>query len=291
MDRTDVTELIPKALGNYWLIFFGGAAVVAALEFAYCQLPTWSQTLGEKSLVPLDVTSSGSIMAWCLSTLFLLSAGVSLLNSRLGKKYDGPDKSDVWFWTTFAMILLSLDTQVQFRETIRSLLVYASGTPLHQNGDVWWMAVYSFVFGLIAIRLLQDLWAYPPAFLVFSLSILGAVTSLLIQVDVISVSATVENVVVLRTAIEAMAVLLLFLSFLLFGRRQVFRDPQVAMLWFAKVWKQNPQTKKPTPTTPGAATNATMPPPTTEAAVKPCLTGPRPLLDKKDDDFTLLKAS
>ena len=304
--RTDVTELIPKALGSYWLIFFGGATVVAGLEFAYYQLPAWSETLGH--LTPLDLTSPNSIMAWCLSTLFLLSAGVALINSRLGKRYDDPDKGDVWFWTAFAMVLLSLDMQVLFRETIRGVLIHVSGTPLYQNGDVWWLAVYAFVFGLIAIRLLQDMWGYPPACLLFSLSILGAIFAQLLKIGILHISETPEGVIAIQTTVEAFAVLLLFLSFLLFGRRQVLRDPQVAMRWFARVWKQAVPATKPTTAaqkiTSGresAVYVQALPPqsPTLEPiAVAPksdrTIGQPkvRPVLDKEADDaFTLLKAS
>ncbi len=313
--RTDITELIPKALGNYWLIFFGGVSVVAVLEFAYHQLPNWSQTIGETSLTPLDVSSSGSILAWCLSVTFLLTAGVSLINSRLGKKYDDPDKGDVWFWTTFALILLSLDMQVQFRETLRALLVHASGTPLFQDGAAWWMTIYAFVFGLIAIRLLLDMWAYIPSFLLFSLSILGVVAAQSVRLGVFSFPKTPTDRVVFQTALEALAALFLFLSFLLFGRRQVLRDPDVALKWFAKVWKQTLPTKPTTiaveiPVVPVIVADPATPPapqaepsqksvgePTSEPTTKTArLAGTpkgRPVLLKKndDDDFSLLNAS
>ena len=304
--RTDVTELIPKALGNYWLIFFGGAGVVAVLECAYRQLPSWSGKFGEASLALLDVTSPGSVLAWCQSALFLLSAGVSLLNSRLGRKYDDPAKGDVWFWTAFALILLSLDTQVQFRNTLRAVLIYATGTPLHQDGTVWWLTVYSFVFGLIAIRLLQDMWAYLPAFLVFSLSILGAIAAQLISISVIRVSSEAVDIVVLRTALEAFAVLLLFLSFLLFGRRQVLRDPQVALAWFAKVWNQSVPAPKTVKTVMDTPTVKVVAPPSPALNTEPAsdaaigidvkqvrgLPNSRPELRKTgDDDFALLNAS
>jgi len=297
MERTDVTELIPKALGNYWLIFGTGVAVVVVLECAYRQLPTLVGLFGENSLAPLDVASHGSVLAWCLSMLFLLTSGVSLINSRLGKKYDDPTKGDVWFWTAFALVLLSLDMQVQFHETLRAVLVYAAGTPLYRDGAVWWLAIYFFVFGLIGIRLFLDMWAYPPACFLFSLSILGAVASQLIKIGAISVSETPEDVVTLQTTVEAFAVLLLFLSFLLFGRRQVLRDPQVALQWFSKVWNQSLPMKKPTtapvvaPSTPPAAPSVA-PQPKVEATpdrtVRPL---ERPALEKNDDDFVLLKAS
>ena len=296
----DVTELIPKAPGNYWLIFFFGAVVVAVLEFAYGRLPALSESFGEACLTPLDVASSGSILAWCLSTLFLLTASVSLLNSRLGKKYDDPDKGDIWFWTTFAAILLSLDMQVRFHETLSALLVYAAGTPLYRDGAVWWLAIYFFVFGLISVRLFQNMWAYPPACLLFSLAILGAVASQLMKIGAISVSETPEAVVTVWTSVEAIAVLLLFLSFLLFGRRQVLRDPQVALLWFANVWNHAMPAKKPTAAPvvipPAPSISASSPPPqlrveaTTKSGQMDRPVPERPTLEK-DDDFLLLKAS
>jgi len=266
------------------------------LEFAYRQGPVWTETLGTTCLAPFDVSSSGSILAWCLSVIFLLSAGVSLINSRLGKKFDDPDKGDVWYWTAFALVFLSLDTQVQFRETLRVLLIYASGTPLYHEGAVWWVTIYFFIFGLIAIRLLQDMWAYPPAALLLLLSMIGATLSQFIKIDALRVSETPEDVITLQTTLEAFAVLFLFLSLLLFGRRQVFRDPQVALQWFAKVWKQMPPMKKtiPAPTTasPTPVVQAPLPEPVVEATVTSDRgSNERPFLDKKNDDFALLRAS
>ncbi len=320
--RSDVTDLIPKGLGVYWILFLGGVLGVAALEFAYFKMPGWAERVSLPVIPALDVASNGSVLTWFVSTLFLLAAGVALLNSRLGLKHADPAKGDVWFWASFALVLLSLDTHVLFRETLRDLLVYASGTRLHQNGDVWWLTIYSFVFGLIGIRLLLDMLAYRPACFLFFVALVGIVAAQLVRIEVIRIQATPTEIIMIRTALEAVGVLTLFLSFLLFGRRQVLRDPEVALQWFAKVWNQSPMTKNipmptsvPAPSAPVAesspqpskpasppaqqpAPQAAKPQRATDSAVlRPVLqkseqtTVPFRNTDPNDDDFSLLNVS
>lgn len=239
--QMDVTDLIPKGLGTYWGVFLGGAAVVGLSEFAYRSVPLLCEKFELDAIPPLDVTGSGSFLAWFVSLLFLLTAGVSLINYRLGKKYNDPKpRVAAWFWTAAAMIFLSMDTQVGFRETFRDLLVAVSGTTVYEDGAVWWLAVYAFVLGVIGTRILLDMFSYLPSLGLFLLATGCCIVGLGFEFQLLTLEMEPIQSVMLFTGLKSTAVLLYFLAFTLFARRQVFRDPDVALRWFAKVWNQTP---------------------------------------------------
>lgn len=274
--QSDIADLIPKGLGAYWLVFFGGAGMIALLEFAYFKLPTLTEKIGVTSILPLDVTLQGSLLGWGLSCALLLTAGVALINFRLGRKYKDPAaKVYVWFWAAIALLFLSMDVHVALREPIRDILVALSGTTIYQDGTVWWLSIYVFFFGIVGSRLLLEMLAYAPALGFFILAVAGMLGALGIEIGVVPVPLEPVLLDILRTSLKAAAVLMLFLSFTLFARKQVFRDPEVVMRWFTKVWNPMPivQPEKPKPTpvpTPvpvAASTQAPTPTPAVSASV------------------------
>lgn len=241
--RKDISDLIPKGLGAYWAIFFvfGGFAVL--LGYAYLKLPDLSARLGVETIAPLDLASRDNLLNWGVSTLLLLTAAVAWINYRLGRRFkDSFAKSIAWFWAGGALLFLSMDLQVGAGEAIRDILVALSGTALYGNGMIWSLAVYAFVLGVIASRLLVDMASYAPALGLFLLAVAGSVGAVLLHLVLLPISWEETRLVLLQAAMQTGAVLFLLLSFLLFGRRQIFRDPAVALEWFAKVWKQTPLT-------------------------------------------------
>lgn len=242
MDRkTELEDLIPKGLGAYWLVFLAGVAVIGLLEFGYFKMASLAERLGVETIAPLDVTFQGSFLSWGVAMLLLLAACVSLINYGLCRKYgDRPAKAQTWFWTAAALLLLSMDTLVVLRKTLSDILVAASGTTLYMNGAAWWLAVYGFFFGVFGTRLLLEIKSYAPALGFFLLAVASVVSGLLIKLEMLPIPWGETEIVMLRTALQASAVLLLLLSFTLFARRQVFRDADVALRWFAKVWNQTP---------------------------------------------------
>lgn len=242
MDRkTEIADLIPKGLGAYWFVFLAGATTIGLLEFGYFKMASLAEKLGVETIAPLDVTFQGSLLSWGIAMLLLLTAGVSLINYGLCRKYgDRPVKAQTWFWTAAALLLLSMDTVVALRETFSDILVAASGTTLYMDGAAWWLALYIFFFGVFGTRLLLEIKSYAPALGFFLLAIASVAFGLLIRLEMLPIPWDETETVMLRTALHAIATLLLLLSFTLFARRQVFRDADVALRWFAKVWNQTP---------------------------------------------------
>lgn len=238
--KTDITDLIPKGLGAYWLFFVGGVLSIGVLEFAYRKMPALSERIGMETIPPLDISQSSSLMNWGVSILLFVCAGVALMNYRLGRKHgDSVGRTATWFWAAFALVFLSMEMQVAFRETFRAIMITVSGATLYGNGTVWWLAVYTFFLAVIGTRLLIDLSGYAPALGFFLLAVAGGGCGLLLELEMLPLLLDKMEMVMLQTGVVATSTLFLFLSMTLFARRQVFRDPEIALRWFAKVWNQS----------------------------------------------------
>jgi hypothetical protein len=268
----DLTPLIPKGLGAYWFFFFSGGMLIALLEFAYFKMPILTEQLGVKTIPPLDVSLQGSLLNWGLSVLLLITAVVSLINFQLGLKYNDPKgRVYTWFWTAVILIFLSLDVQVAVRETIRDLLTAASGTSLYRDGTVWWLILYSFFFGVLGTRILLDMMVYAPSLGLYLLAVSGMVTGFLIEIGFIPVFEDSVQNIILQTAIPPSIALIFFLAITLFARRQIFRDSEIALRWFAKVW-QHPPVVPITPTQTPTATPTSPTPPKNQSVAESKLT-------------------
>ncbi|MDR0336331.1 MAG: hypothetical protein LBI18_04500, partial [Planctomycetaceae bacterium] len=244
----DITNLIPKSLGVYWLLFLTGGALIALLEFAYFKMPVLAEQLSITTISPLDVASRASLLNWGFSVLLLITAVVSLINFQLGLKYNDPKgQVNTWFWTTVALIFLSLDVQVAVRETIRDVLTAASGTTLYRDGSLWWLILYGFVFGVLGTRIFLDMLNYAPSLGLYLLAIAGIVAELLIKIGFIPIFEDSTRNIMLQTAISPSIALIFFLAVTLFARRQIFRDSEIALRWFSKVW-QHPSVLQTSPT-------------------------------------------
>jgi hypothetical protein len=257
--QNDITNLIPKGLGTYWFLFLSGSALIVLLEFAYFKMPVLAEQLGIQTIPPLDVSSRASLLNWGFSVLLLITAVIALINFQLGLKYKDPrGQVNTWFWTAAALIFLSLDVQVAVRETISDLLTAASGTTLYRDGTLWWFILYGFVFGVLGTRIFLDMLNYAPSLGLYLLAISGMVAGFLIKIGFVPIFEDSVQNIMLQTAIPPSIALIFFLAVTLFARRQIFRDSEIALRWFAKVWQHTPVLPV-LPTTPPPPSSATPP--------------------------------
>jgi hypothetical protein len=225
----------------YALFFLGGCAAIALLEYAFFQLPLILGKLHLAQIPALEVTNRDSILNWLTSVFLLGTAVMAWANFRLGVRFKDPlGKIHAWFWSSLAALFLSLDVHTALHETIRELLIAVSGTTLYQDGTVWWIAVYGFILGLIGIRILLDLFSYALSLGLFVLAVSGGIVGQLLNFGFIPVPWNGTELVMLETGLAATSALFLFLSVGLFARRQVFRDPETALRWFAQSWNHAP---------------------------------------------------
>jgi hypothetical protein len=268
-----ITNLIPKGLGTYWLFFLSGGMLIALLEFAYFKMPVLAEQLGLKTIPPLDVSLRGSLLNWVFSVLLLITAVVALINFQLGLKYNDPKgRVHTWFWTAIVLIFLSLDVQVAVRETIRDILTAASGTSLYRDGTIWWLILYSFFFGVLGTRIFLDLITYAPSLGLYLLAVSGMVTGFLVEIGFIPIFENSVQNTILQTAVPPSIALIFFLAVTLFARRQVFRDSEIALRWFTKVWQHIPVPQLPQAPPP----ETSLPTPQNQP-----ITEPQPVTDSK----------
>ena len=241
--RNDITDLIPKGLGTYWLLFLGAVGSLAALEYAFLRTPVFAAKLNVETLPIFDPTAQGSLFNWFLSSLLLVCATCFLMNYYLARRHnDLPASQSAWFWGTWVLVFFSLDLQTRIREPIRDVMVQVTGTTLYHDGTAWYLAGYLFVGLFLFSRLFLVLRAYLPALFLFSVAIAAAVSGIAMSLGLVSVSRFpvslrgVQEQVVLGTTLEGMSVICLLFGSTLFARRQMFRDPKIAMAWLAKVW-------------------------------------------------------
>ena len=236
--QADISELIPKGLGKYWLMFLAGASFIALLETAHLYQPQIADTLGVMAVPALDISRRDSVLNWFVSILLFTTSAVAYINYKLGRKYKDPlGITAAWFWMSLGLLYISLDTQVALRHTLGICLTQWSGTPLYGNGTVWWLIVYLFFFGVIGTRVFSAMLPYPFTLGLFLLSVTGIIVDIVLGLSLLPNLFELVPMIVLQTAVFAIAVLFLFLSCTLFARRQVFRDPDVALQWFARHWK------------------------------------------------------
>lgn len=235
--KTEITDLIPKGLGAYWLVFFLGVLSIGGLEFAFHKMPELAEKIGVESIGPLDLSLRGNLLDWGLSILLFMAACLSLFNFHAGRRYQDPaSRVNAWFWWAVILVFLSMDVQIRFRETLRDILIAVSGTMVYQDGTVWWLSLYGFLAAVIGTRLFLDLSRYAPSLGLYLLAASGAVAGVLIRLELLPVPLDGREIIMLESALQGFVVLLLFLSFALFARRQVFRDPDIAIQWFARIW-------------------------------------------------------
>ncbi|MDR0522685.1 MAG: hypothetical protein LBH00_12665 [Planctomycetaceae bacterium] len=234
--------IVPKSTAPYWLLFLSGIGSIALLEYAYLQLPVMTNWLPGTDLRFLDVADGRSLLNGLQSFFLLLFAAVSWVNFQLGIHFKDPYRqADVWFWGTCTAVFLSADVHSALHLTIRDILVRFCETALYEDGTIWWVGLYTLFFGTVGCRILWNMRAsFLPAAL-FIAAVAGTVLWGLLDFRHITVPFPQlegeREQTALKTALAAVSMLLAVLSVSLFARRQVFRDPDIAIWWTAKVWK------------------------------------------------------
>ncbi|MDR0871062.1 MAG: hypothetical protein LBN39_09755 [Planctomycetaceae bacterium] len=236
--------MIPKNLFFYWFAFLGGGGVIALLESAYIYRTKIAGALGVAAVPALDISQHSSILNWGVSTLLFATAAVCYANYQLGRKYKDPiGQTAAWFWMSAGLVYLSLDTQTELRDTLNVCLTHWSGTTLFGN-LTWWLALYLFLFGIAGSRIAAGMFSAAVPLGFFVLAAAGITAEIVLGLNVVPAPLEPPQMLIIQTAVYPSAVLMLFLSFTLFARQQVFRDPDTALQWFARTWKQEEILKK-----------------------------------------------
>jgi hypothetical protein len=164
-----ITDLLP--IRPLWMTVAILLAVtaVAAIECVHIHARTLPGG-GAVQLAALDAASRGSLAAWFSSLTLACGAGLAAVTFgiRRHRVDDYRGRYRVWLWAAAALAFGSLDTATGLHDSLGLLLVHLAGQTtaagsLAAAATISWLALYSLVFGTLAIRLAIEVWCSLPA--------------------------------------------------------------------------------------------------------------------------------
>jgi hypothetical protein len=249
-----LSDIFPKSPATYLGFTVVVCIITAGLSYGYLKLTKVAEILGIQTIPALDITQNGSLFHWLTAVLWLLTAtacfAISQEISRYKKLHSKSELSDIWFWAGLAAVFLSIDSVAMLRLLLRDLLVIHGGARLDAQGNLWWIGIYTVLFGMIVTRITAEIWrCYSVSALLFSTSILLLLAATVTTMDNIPAvkqlteKLTAEQIVVASNAISVAGILLITISLSLFARRLSIPNETTNKHWLESINK----TTKPTP--------------------------------------------
>ena len=241
-----LTDLIPKRLGTFWLLFLLGIGSVAVIQFLYFKLPEIRKLVEVENIAAFDVTCRDSLASWMMAFLWGIAAFGSILVYMICRReQDYRRLSDIWIWGAVACLYLSLDQVAGLRIVFRDVMVYSTGTQLYGNGNLWWVAVYLLVFGMIGTRVLTEIHDYLPACNSLLMAGICFIVSACAELGLLLSGESVLNAM-LCSGTAMLGCLFLVLSIGLYGRRLIVTDPATYNMWYSSIWRKLSRRVNPT---------------------------------------------
>jgi len=255
-DTPLLTDLIPKRIGTFWLLFLMGVGSVVCILFLHFKLPEINKIAGTGNIatfVAFDVTRRDSLASWLMTLFWSIAAfGAVLVYVICRREHDFRRLSDIWIWGAIACLYLSLDQVAGLRILFRDVMIHFTGTQLYGNGNLWWVAVYLIVFGMIGTRILTEIHHYLPAcnslLLAGSCFIVSGCTELELLLpgrEQGDPQLGVYNAMLCSGA-AMMGGLFMVLSIFLYGRRLIVTDPAAYNMWYSSIWRKLSRRVNPT---------------------------------------------
>jgi hypothetical protein len=154
-----VTDLVPRRLTRFGLLFALGLAVIAGLELLHAWIPTLARYTGGRGLTAFDLRGSDSLAAWVSSSMLSLAGLTATLvyNVRRYRNDDYGGRYRIWLWAAMCCFLASVDVTATFHDAIRETMSRLSGTRVFGDGTIWWLAPWLFLLGGVGLRLVVDM--------------------------------------------------------------------------------------------------------------------------------------
>ncbi len=225
-----LTDLIPTRWWNYLLLLLFGVGCILGLEYLYWIEPGLLEKISQPELSSLDFAVRGNLAAWFTSVLWTFAGLVCIVVFQIDRKSASTEiasfhrLSDIWLWAAVGSLLLSVDSVCQIREFLRIVLVKLSGTSLYGNGEVWWVAVYVVLFGMIGSRLLVEMRHNLLACNTFFVAALSGLLACCLALDLLDLPVKDSRFpIALQTGLEMIGALFALFSFSLFTRMLLVR--------------------------------------------------------------------
>jgi len=276
-DAPLLTDLIPKRLGTLWVLFILGLASVVCILFLYFKLPEITRACPElvgsprgnqgatngsgktpdqlanlskkvemENIAALDVTRRDSLASWLMTFLWGMAAfGSVLVYLICRQKQDYRRLNDIWIWGAVACLFLSLDQVAGLRIFFRDVMIYCTGTQLYGNGNLWWVAIYLIVFGMIGTRILTEIHKDLPACNSLLMAGICFIVSACAELRLLLPGDAVQNAM-LCSGTAMTGCLFLVLSIGLYGRQLIISDPASSNMWHPLIWRKVSRQVNPT---------------------------------------------
>ncbi|MDR1959365.1 MAG: hypothetical protein LBQ54_10065 [Planctomycetaceae bacterium] len=235
-DEPLLTDLIPKRLGTYWLIFLFGTGFIAGLEYCFAGMPSWASEMNVESITAFDLSQSGNLHGWFASILWLVASLYAAIIYKVNRREDDWRRlGDIWIWVALLTFFLSVDRASGLHLAFRDFMIYATGTQLFDSGMIWWASIYGILFIMVGSRILVEMRRYLPACNALLVCGLCHIITLCASVNVIFSDNPVKKMMVL-SASDMLGNLFLVISFGLYGRRLILGDFLAYRNWNLGFW-------------------------------------------------------
>jgi len=221
-----VTDLIPKRLESFALIFLIGLTAIAALAYLYSRIEPWSGVLGRDRLAAFDLAGPASLSVWFSSFMLAICAVTCELiyTIRRHKKDDFQGRYRVWRWAAVVWLFGSICAVAPLHKVTAGVLAVRLGTPLLADGSLWWILACAAVMTPLIALLLLDLRHCPTAAVAISTAVVCYLFAGVVSLGWITAGETMPDVMIGSIA-KMLSQLLLLTSLGLYGRH-VFLDAQ-----------------------------------------------------------------
>ncbi|MGL6226520.1 MAG: hypothetical protein ACRC10_07830 [Thermoguttaceae bacterium] len=213
-------DLVPKKLFPYFLLFVLCSGGIAMLEYLHYIMPVCARFLGVSEIAAFDFRAGGNLSEWFSANLWTLSSIVCLLAFFMGRSQGKNHNysSDIWIWGAFACLYLSVDSVCRIRDLISDIGVRLSGTPLYGEGQIWWISLYTVVFGMIGSRLLVEMRHYLPSCNAFFVGSICHILYVCMDLKLFSLPQSAEYDLMSQSGLQMTGNMFLFFSFALYVR-------------------------------------------------------------------------
>lgn len=213
-------DLVPKKLYPYFLLFLLGSGGIVMLEYLHYIMPVCARFLGVAQIAAFDFQAGGNLSEWFSANLWTLSSIVCLLAFFMGRSQEKNHNysSDIWIWGAFACLYLSVDSVCRIRDLISDIGVKLSGTQLYGEGQIWWISLYTVVFGMIGSRLLVEMRHYLPSCNAFFVGSICHILHVCMDLKLFSLPQSAEYELMSQSGLQMTGNMFLFFSFALYVR-------------------------------------------------------------------------
>jgi len=158
-EQARLTDLVPRRLSVFALLFLLGLGIIAGLEALYAWMPQLVSYTNDGRVAAFDLDGEGSLSVWFSSTWLSLAGLLAIVvyTVRRWRLDDYQGHYRIWLWAATCWFMMSLDETASLHEGFKEMMALLTGTRLIGDGSLWWAAPYFFILSAVGSRLLIDM--------------------------------------------------------------------------------------------------------------------------------------